>query len=191
MDLDVDLNDAIPLEPDPIADAALEHTQQLATRPATNGPIDIPERGGIGRYEEMSWQLSQADQRAAQQDHSYRTLDDRFTNALVEIESLRSQLSVRPVVAATDEQLMDVVGMMNAAARSMDAVVMLRSWLSTLGVRRVKQVEAWVAGDRPPESGELYRLHGLVGCWRGQFNADSQARVLERRTLNVLEPNNK
>lgn len=30
MDLDVDLNDAIPLEPDPIADAALEHARQLS-----------------------------------------------------------------------------------------------------------------------------------------------------------------
>lgn len=30
VDLDVDLNDAILLEPDPIADAALEHTRQLS-----------------------------------------------------------------------------------------------------------------------------------------------------------------
>lgn len=30
VDLDVDLNDAIPLEPDPIADAALEHARQLS-----------------------------------------------------------------------------------------------------------------------------------------------------------------
>lgn len=37
--------------------------------PATVQPTDIPERGGVGRYEEMSQRLQAAEQRAALQSH--------------------------------------------------------------------------------------------------------------------------
>jgi uncharacterized coiled-coil protein SlyX len=164
--------------------------------PATVGRADIPERGGVGRYEEMSQRLQVAEQRAAQQDHDYRVLNDKYSNAMVEIERLRAQLAARPVVTATDEQIDELFSSYAfsvAIGEKPTREQHLRSWLSTLGVASVKQVEAWVAGDRPPNVGEV-AVDASQHCVYQAVTThgkDSASRVLNRVTLNVVqEPTN-
>lgn len=98
-----------------------------------------------------------------------------------------AQLATRPVVAATDEQLMDVVGMMNAAARSMDAVVMLRSWLSTLDVRRCVEKNVWIASEpRAVKALEVY-IDIDERLSLSTYGGAGLRHVLEPHTVTILE----
>lgn len=109
--------------------------------PATVGRADIPERGGVGRYEEMSQRLQVAEQRAAQQDHDYRVLNDKYSNAMVEIERLRAQLAARPVVTVTDEQITALIIALSNCYSTYERHTAIRRWLSTLGVVQEPKVQ--------------------------------------------------
>ena len=167
-----------------------QHAELVALRAQL---ADIPERGGVGRYEEMSQRLQVAEQRAALQSHGYRVLNDKYSNAMVEIDSLRAQLAARPVVTATDEQIDAMLEALFFNGQS-TRHKMMQGWLSTLGVVQTKQVEAWVAGDRVPHKGEIYVSPGTVNPLyeaRSDFPAEAKARVLVRKTINVVqEPTN-
>lgn len=104
-----------------------------------------------------------------------------------------AQLAARPVVTATDEQVKALVHDICSGEWHPAVAQSIRSWLSTLGVVQTKQVEAWVAGDRLPLNGEVYALptSAVLRCATFHHEEPSKARVLVRKTLNVVqEPNN-